>query len=455
MTFACVFRRLDVPASIPCRCFGRPGPYEARAPRPGRATARCFRDVPRWAAALTVVGALTACDLGSILGGTDTAPGGGGAAQPADDRTLREQVSAMMTAAMADYHLQALIVRVTVDGREIATTAFGQSMTGVPATTDMHFRNGAVSFTYMGTLLAILAGRHQLDLDAPISTWLPALPHAAEISVRMLADMTSGYADYVYQPAVLDGTDADPFRQWSNDELIGIGVSRPLLFTPGGNWGYSHTNCIILGQIVEHLLQRPLAAVMDDEVLRPMGLRNTASSITPDLPAPVLHSYSAERRAFLQIPAGKPFIEDSTYWNPSWTTVSGAVQPTDIVDLATTAEKVGSGALVTPALYAEQVGNRLVGLGQPTADCPVRRTITADRGYGLGVLLLGSWIAQTKNLAGEGAAMAYLPERRIAIAVVTTLRPEAYDSQGAAPDPQPLLRRLGAVLAPDRPLGPA
>ncbi|RCW69497.1 serine hydrolase domain-containing protein [Pseudorhodoferax soli] len=402
-----------------------------------------------WRAAALIVLALgSACGGGADTDAADTA-------QAAADRALREQISAVMTAAMADHHLRALIVRVTVDGRDIATSALGESMAGVPATTEMHFRNGAVSFTYMGTLLAILAGRGSLDLDAPISTWLPELPHASEITVRMLANMTSGYADYVYEPQVLVGTDADPFRQWRNEELLSIGVSRPLMFTPGTNWGYSHTNYLILGQVVEHLTRRPLAMVMDDEVLRPMGLRNTASSTTAAIPPPVLHSYSSERRTFLQIPAGEPFVEDSTFWNPSWTTVSGAVQTTDITDLATTAEKVGSGALVTPALYAQQVGNRLVGLGERTAACPVCSPITADRGYGLGVLLLGKWIAQTKDFAGEGGAMAYLPERKVAIAVVTTLRPEAYDKGGAASNPSmPVMRRLGALLAPDQPMGP-
>ena len=52
--------------------------------------------------------------------------------------------------------------------------------------------------------------------------------------------------------------------------------------------------------------------------------------------------------------------------------------------------------------------------------------------------------------------MVYLPERRTAIAVVTTLLPESYDDQGAAGNPSVnVLRRLGALLAPDRLLGPS
>jgi hypothetical protein len=46
---------------------------------------------------------------------------------------------------METNHLRAVILRVTMDGEEIVTAATGESLTGVPATTEMRFRNGAVA----------------------------------------------------------------------------------------------------------------------------------------------------------------------------------------------------------------------------------------------------------------------------------------------------------------------
>ncbi|MEU9044733.1 MULTISPECIES: hypothetical protein [unclassified Kitasatospora] len=46
--------------------------------------------------------------------------------------------------AKAEMDLKSVILRVTVDGRELVTTALGESMTGVPAEPAMHFRNGNV-----------------------------------------------------------------------------------------------------------------------------------------------------------------------------------------------------------------------------------------------------------------------------------------------------------------------
>ena len=77
---------------------------------------------------------------------------------------------------MAQAHLKAVIVRVTVDGKEVVTQAVGESMTGVPATTNMHFRNGAVAISYVSTLLLKLVDQHKVSLDDKLSKYLPEIP---------------------------------------------------------------------------------------------------------------------------------------------------------------------------------------------------------------------------------------------------------------------------------------
>ena len=48
--------------------------------------------------------------------------------------------------------------------------------------------------------------------------------------MKNLLNMTSGYADYVYQPSLQKDYYGDPFQQWTNEQLIDIGVSAPMLF---------------------------------------------------------------------------------------------------------------------------------------------------------------------------------------------------------------------------------
>src|SRR6266576_2756838 len=82
-----------------------------------------------------------------------------------------DQASAIATIvqnAMKTEHLRAVIVKVTQGDKVIISQAFGESMTGVPATTAMHFRNGAVAFAYLGTLLMKFVDEHKVKLDDKI-----------------------------------------------------------------------------------------------------------------------------------------------------------------------------------------------------------------------------------------------------------------------------------------------
>jgi CubicO group peptidase (beta-lactamase class C family) len=88
---------------------------------------------------------------------------------------------------MAAEHLKSAIVRVTIDGKEVVTSASGESMTGVPATTDMHFRNGAVAISYVATLLLRLVDEKKVSLDDKLSKYLPDVPHADRVTLRQLA----------------------------------------------------------------------------------------------------------------------------------------------------------------------------------------------------------------------------------------------------------------------------
>jgi len=402
-------------------------------------------------AALALAAVLAGCSGPGAAGPqTQAAPSASGIGGRSDaDRAALERLA---QAAMGEFHLRALLVRVTSDGQEAYTAAFGESLPGVPATTDMHFRNGAMAFTYLGQAFARLADAGTLGLDDKLSRWLPELPRADAVTLRNLLTMTSGYADYVYEPAVLDGVNRDPFRQWTNAELLKIGLDAGTVFDPGTNWSYSHTNYVILGEVLAKVTGKSVAQALDDLVLTPMGLTQTTDNDgTPRIPEPVLHAYTSERRGFLGVPAGTPFYEESTFWNPSWTTAAGAVETTTIADMTRSIEIVGAGTQVSPASYQAQVGPALVGFGHPdpSGRCPVCRTMTKERHYGLGVVLMDDWVTQTKSFAGSGATTGYLPQKRLAVSVVTTYAPEAFDAQGDyANASTTIFSRLAGALEP-------
>jgi CubicO group peptidase (beta-lactamase class C family) len=373
------------------------------------------------------------------------------AGQPGD---RAEAIVAIARDIMDKQDVKAVILRVTIDGQEVVTEALGEAMTGVPATTDMHFRNGAVAIFYVATLLLLLVDQGVVTLDDPLATWLPDLPDADAVTLRMLANMTAGYPDFVQNPKLAQEFYADPFRQWTPEEQIAIGLSTPRVFAPGTNWDYSHTDYVILGQVLEKITGQPLDVALQEQVLGPMGLRNTIAWSTPEISEPVLHAFSSERRQALGIPAGARFYEESTFWNPSWTFAKGAIQTTDIVDMTTTAEAVGEGTLLSPESHQEQIAPKLLGFGTPVAGCPACHTLDEAYSYGLGVAISGDWILQNPLFGGYGAVAGYLPPEKIAVAVATTFGEGAFDEQGNYRHKsfQDIFAAIGTHLAPDHPV---
>ncbi len=362
-----------------------------------------------------------------------------------------ETVLQIVHDTMAAQHLKSAIVRVTIDGKDVVTAAMGDSMTGVPATPDMHFRNGAVAISYVATLLLKLVDEGKVSLDDKLSRWLPDVPHADRVTLHQLAQMTSGYVDYVIgNDAFATALYQDPFTQFEPEELLGFATSKPLLYEPGTNWNYAHTNYVLLGLALEKATGEQMPKLLQDNVLGPLNLKNTANSFTPEIPAPVLHSFTSERRSALKIPAGTPFYEESTYWNPSWTITHGAIQTSNIYDLEATARGIGSGQLLSPASYALMTSTDLRGKTHPQPGCTTCAAMGEGYTYGLGLVISGHWLLQNPLFAGAAAVEAYLPSKKIAIATAVTYEPAAFDDQGNyANAAEVLFRTIGAALAPD------
>jgi CubicO group peptidase (beta-lactamase class C family) len=367
----------------------------------------------------------------------------------AADQPNATTIAAIVRTSMAEKHLKAAIVEVRSGGAVVYRGALGESMTGVPATADMHFRNGALAFTYMATLLLEFVDQQKTTLDTKLSAYFPDLPNASAVSLRNLAQMTSGYVDYVYTPELLDGYFGNPFRQWTPEELIHIGVGKPMEFAPGTNWGYSHTNYVILGLVLQKIAGMPLADALAKDVIGPMGLTNTTQSTTPAIPEPVLHAFTSERREQLGIKPGVAFYEEGTYWNPSWTTVAGAVETTDIDDLSASIEAVAAGKLLSEGSRKAMLAPSLIGFGHKAPNCHACMPMTKAFNYGLGIINAGPWITQTLGFSGASGTVAYLPQQKLTIAVEVTNGPEAYDAQGnAGLLAADVARAVGDALAP-------
>jgi CubicO group peptidase (beta-lactamase class C family) len=391
-------------------------------------------------AALLAVAVRTTAAAPAFAGGTGSRDGRDcvRTERPLDGQARR--VLDITRKAKAEFRLNSVELKVTRGGREVVTDALGESMTGVPARPDMHFRAGSVAFSYVGTALLQLVEQGKVGLDDTVERWLPGLPEANKITLRMLASNTTGLHDYVTDPAFLAELEAHPFRHWTPQDLLAYPYSHSFWYRPGTNWSYSHANYLLLAEALEKITGTRIDRFLKERVTGPLGLDNTRNNFTPDIPRPVLHAFTSERGLY----------EESTFWNPSWTTAPGAVITTHICDLARSAQAIGSGELLSHRSYRTLLDPGTVGLGGPTAKCPATVCVkqTEDRHFGLGVLVVNGWVVQNPSFSGYAAIQAYLPSDRLAIAVSSTKTAGSPDGNQA----EVIAQRIAAALAPRTPL---
>lgn len=348
-----------------------------------------------------------------------------------------QAIARIVEAAATADGLTSVIYRVTRGGELIAAGAIGDSVTGIPARQDMHFRNGNVAFAYMATLLLLMSEQGVLSLDDPISRWLPDLqvPDADTVTLKMLVQSTSGYPDYVPDDAFTQSFNDDAFQDATPARLLDYAFTTPPWYRPGTAWNYAHTNYVILGEALAVAGGRPLGELLSEQVIAPLGLAQTSPVLDPLLPDPVLHTYSSERGVF----------EETTFWNPSWQTAPGSVIATDICDLVASAEAVGTGALVSAASFDQMIAPDTARLDAPPADCTVCRQLTEQQYYGMGVMVRAGWIMQTPLFGGSSAVHAYLPSEKLAVALVAV---SGATSQAGVPHATTIWTALASELTP-------
>jgi serine-type D-Ala-D-Ala carboxypeptidase len=122
----------------------------------------------------------------------------------------------------------------------------------------------------MATTAAVmlLADRGQIDVDAPVSRYLPDFtgPHLDSITVRHLLQHSSGLVQW--QPLY--------YHARNSAETYGVIRQMPLGWRVGEARHYSDLGFMLLGYIVERVSGRPLDRFLEQDLYRPLGLRSTA-----------------------------------------------------------------------------------------------------------------------------------------------------------------------------------
>ena len=341
--------------------------------------------------------------------------------------SLPPDLSARVAAAVSDLvkstQVPSASVGIVRDGKIVYTRAFGDARLHppVPAKSSMHYAIGSISKQFTVAAVMLLQQEGKLSIDDPVSTWMPELTRANEVTLRNLMSHTSGYEDYAPQ----DYTIPAWTHPTSAEKIVHEWATKPLDFDPGTQYQYSNTNYNIVGLIVQKVAGVPFWQFLQQHVLQPVGLDST---LDLDTQHDQMEPTGYFRHAFGPL---RPALSEA----PGWYFADGEMAM-PVGDLLTWDISIMNQSLLDSASYAAM-------------ESPTKLKDGTTSNYGLG-LSVGSFsghrvVSHSGEVGGFVAQNIVLPDDKIAIAVLT--------NQEASPAAGMIARAIAGLVIPGAPAG--
>ena len=139
----------------------------------------------------------------------------------------------------------------------------------VPNTPETRFMIGSITKQFTAMLVTQLVVKGRLKLENTISDLLPDFPReiGQRITVEMLINHTSGL--------ILPEGIEKYYNASTKEEFLKVYLKQlseeGLRFEPGKGYGYSNAGYHILGHIIEKVTGKTYEAVLDEQILKPLG----------------------------------------------------------------------------------------------------------------------------------------------------------------------------------------
>jgi methyl acetate hydrolase len=219
------------------------------------------------------------------------------------------------------------VVAVATDRHgDIFAGAAGLRGPGGPAmTTDTVFAIFSTTKAITATAALQLVEEGRLDLDAPAKTYVPDIAKCQvlegfdesgaprlrapkrDVTTRMLLLHTAGFGYDIFNERYnrLGQTQGLPSVTTASKAAL----MSPLLFDPGEDWEYG-SNIDWAGQVVEAIAGRRLGEVMQARIFAPLGMADTAFSMTPSMRERVAAMYGRAPDGALAVIPGFELPQD-------------------------------------------------------------------------------------------------------------------------------------------------
>jgi CubicO group peptidase (beta-lactamase class C family) len=218
------------------------------------------------------------------------------------------------------------------------------------------FRIGSVNKMLTATALLRRVEAGQIDLQQPVTTYLPTLSFARDpswapsITVWNLLTHTSGIVDYLEVDSALRDDSA------LSEYLLGTFAQQEyLMVSPGRFYNYTNPGYMYAGLVTETVAGRPYRIDLKDSVLSPLAMNRTFL-----LPADVLADGDYALGKTVDWNTGEPMVAHPDTYDNAWARPAGYAW-SSVLDLAKFVSFLAKGdsGVLSDALRNDMTGDQV------------------------------------------------------------------------------------------------
>jgi CubicO group peptidase (beta-lactamase class C family) len=202
------------------------------------------------------------------------------------------------------------------DGEILVSKGYGMANheLNVSNTPQTKFRIGSVTKQFTSMLIMILQERGKLNVNDPISKFIPEYPNGDKITVHHLLTHNSGIPDLLE----IDGFEDIKRDPSTPEKTVEFFKTEPLIFEPGAEHKYSNSNYVLLSNIIELITGKSYEDFLNENIFIPLEMNDTGMDS---------HSKLIKNRADGYFPAGEGIV-NAPYIDMSIPTGGGGLYST-------------------------------------------------------------------------------------------------------------------------------
>ena len=179
-----------------------------------------------------------------------------------------------LQAEMRRQKIPGISLAVARDGKPLYVKSYGVATLEHPvnAQPDTVYQIGSIGKQFTAVAVMMLANEHKLDLDDPLSKYLPEVPASwGKVTLRTMLNHQSGIPQFTTPDRQL----LNLVHDYTDLELIRLASTQPLDFEPGTNVSYSDTGYVLLGFVINRVAGIFYGDFLQQRVFKPLGMNRT------------------------------------------------------------------------------------------------------------------------------------------------------------------------------------